>query len=209
MISFISTHKYLIMETVYFASTKDLPAIQELLDLYKKEEKTTRAGIDNITIDDYKQLILEPSNQWGDRKTIVCYHDDVIQYVGHGFFKKLVPSWIFKGLLMRPGNNYWNCATNGVGAGLTFLVNYAEANGYFEYEYHLRAGKTYANRYARMRYQIPALARYDHYYVGFVPANTKSKFLGIDQLMGGPKPYDCYIRKAIIKEEEFAKDRIL
>lgn len=197
------------MDEVRFASINDLPAIQDLLDLYKAEGKSVRAGVDNITIDDYRQLIVEPSNQWGDRKTVVCYRNNEIQYVSHAFFKKLVPSWIYKGLLMRPGNNYWNCATNGVGAGFDFLVGYAEANGYYEYEYHLRAGKKYANRYARMRYQIPILARYDHYYVGFVPANTRSKFLGIDQMMGGPRPYDCYIRKAILKEEEFAKDRIL
>lgn len=186
---------------VSFATLEDLDGIKNLLDARKNDKSSSNRYFPYREIDDYRKLLTEPYLSYGEHRVVVGKVNGEIVIMLEMVLRGIYPSWHLFGLLIMPGKPFYNCSTNGFSDCLDFCFNYAESLGYYHYDYSYKAGKNYFNRWVRTLEQIPALKRYDHYILGYVPAYTKSKWLGINNMMGGLKPHDMVIRCGMLKQE--------
>jgi hypothetical protein len=189
--------------TVKFASEDDLPQIAELLQVCKEYNRDTIPNSKDI---DYFKNVIEcssPTSIFAGKKIVVFYNEKgKLQILFEMFFRDFTTSWVIVGFIVRPGPSYFNCKTNGYNEVLTFCLNYAESKGYYMYEWTQRKGVKYDNTYNRMKSQIPALEKYNHYDVGFVPANSKPAFEAYFRIAGLEiKDYDQLVRCGILKNE--------
>jgi hypothetical protein len=189
--------------TVKFASIEDLPQIDELLTVCKIHNRDTISK--NKDIEYFKNVIeCNTSDPLFLGKKIVIFYNNQnqLQLIVEMFFREVMTSWVIVGFIIRPGLPYFNCKTNGYNEALTFCLTYAESRGYYMYEWTQRTGVKYNNTYNRMKSQIPTLERYDHYEIGYVPANTKPAFEAYFRMVGSEiKPYDQLVRCGILKNK--------
>lgn len=188
---------------VKFASEDDLPQIVEMLQICKAHNRDTIPSKKDI---EYFKKVINDSNAispLGMHKVIVYYDDqNQMQVIFEMFLRNFTTSWFIAGFIVKPGFSYFNCKTNGYGDVLTFCLNYAESKGYYLYEWSQRQGAKYKNTYNRMKSQIPALERYNHYETGYIPPNTRSAYLTFDHIAGlEPKPYGQLVRSGVLKNE--------
>jgi hypothetical protein len=189
--------------TVKFASIADLPDINDLLTICKIHNRDTIPKHKDV---EYFKNIIEcnsADSKFAGRKVVAFYNDsNQLQLMVEMFFRDAMTSWIIIGFIVRPGLPYFNCKTNGYNEVLTFCLNYAESRGYYLYEWTQRKGVKYNNTYNRMKSQIPTLERYDHYEIGYIPANTKPAFEAYFRMVGlEVKPYDQLVRCGVLKNE--------
>lgn len=174
-----------------FASDNDLKLIENFFS--NQQDKEEAANF-------YKHCF-ENRSANHDIKIAICLSNEEIVSLKLMILRNFSPSWISGGLCVYPKQTYFNCKTNGVSQLMTHCVEYAESLGYYCYEWHQTVGKTYTNRFERMRDQIETLKRYDHYDVGIISAYKGSRFKTFDMMLRQIKGTDILIKSAQLKNE--------
>lgn len=186
-----------------FASPKDLDGIANLIESRKKYNLKTNKYFPFREVNNYEKILKKPFQSYGEHRIVISKDDNGVLMLIEQLLLPSYPSWLLFGQIARPGTSFYNSSKNGLSAVLSHACEYAESLRYYQYEWFHVAGKKYFNRYTRTIDQIPVLQRYDHYVVGYIPANAKSQWSRINIMLNflGMKSYTMVLRNGILRQE--------
>lgn len=179
------------------ATLEDLDNIQVLYQYCSERQKEFVPT--NRTREYYKDLLSDKNSV--KHVAIACQGSEIF-LLQEFVLRRHMLSWHLNFLFIRPSLSYFNCRTNGLSDLYDFCFSYAESKGYYYYDWSQRVGKLYENRFERMKSQIPILQRYDHYDIGYIPANTlPTREYYAAMIAFEPRPYDTLVRSGVLKNQ--------
>lgn len=193
------------MFEVKFAQKSDIEHISELLEFCSSKKLKDLPSYKNL--DHYQDRLLNGTgSETVEPKIALLFKNGNIHALLEFFLRYHNLTWHMGMVIMKPSSHFFNYKTSGMCDLIDFCFSYAEKRGYYAYDWAQTTTKSGNSRFIHMKKNIPCLQRYDHYDVGYIPANTLPTCWQYKLMLSNhPRSVDIEIRSGVLRNEHRKK----